>query len=64
MATLTTGTMTSLDVQNSQNYLIQLPTSTPVDAYVPGGLAYGDGGWGFDAPFYSTNNSVYLLKLA
>jgi len=61
MATLTNGTMASLDVQNFQNYIITLPAVNSVDAYVPGGLGYGDFGWGFDYPFYSTSTEVWLI---
>lgn len=61
MADLTNGTMTSLDVQNFQNYIITLPSVSSVDAYIPGALAYGNIGWGFDYPFYSTGTEVWVF---
>lgn len=62
MASLTTGTMTNLDVQNFQNYVLEIPTVTNVDTYVEGALAWGDHGWGFNYAFYSTNGALYLIE--
>jgi hypothetical protein len=64
MADLTNGTMTSLDVQNFQNYIITLPEVVEVDAYIPGALGYGDVGWGSNQPFYSTGTDIWLLQLS
>lgn len=64
MADLSNGTMVSLDVQNFQNYIITIPTVDNIDTYVNGALAYGNGGWGSDQPFYSTGTELWLLSLA
>jgi hypothetical protein len=64
MADLTNGTMTSLDVQNFQNYIITLPEVVEVDAYIPGALGYGDIGWGSNLPFYSTGTDIWFLQLS
>lgn len=63
MADLTYGTMTSLDVQNFQNYLIILPEVSSIGEYIPGALGYGDHGWGSNSPFYSTGTDLWLIQL-
>lgn len=65
MATLTSGTMTNLNVQDFQNYILEIPTVTNFDSYVGGGaIGYGNYGWGFDFAFYSTGTAVYLIQPA
>jgi len=54
--------MTNLDVQNFQNYVLEIPSVTDVDAYIAGAMGYGDHGWGYEYIFYSTGTAVYVIQ--
>lgn len=64
MADLTNGSSGGWEHQNNSNYFVQIPKVTNIDTYIEGAIAFGNGGWGSNAPFYSDGARLWVFDLA